>query len=404
MHVLRRRAVLTVWLLVLGSRSVVAQDTLQLARAEAVGGKPEAAIARLITHLDTAPDDDDARVLLGTVYSWSKRYEDARRELQRVVQRSPRNIDALAALANVELWSGNPAAAEAAATSVLTVDHTRVDVQLTLARALQARGRTNEARQVVDRVLSHTPGDEAALELRRALGADRPWMLETAYTYDDFDDDSGSWQELEVTVKRETRAGAVLGRVTRADRFSVDDEIFEIEMYPRLGGRRYGYVNAGWSADAELFPEYRFAAELFQPLPGAFEVSFGYRRLGFDVPAAIYTPSVSKYIGDYLMTGRLFITPDSLGTTTSYQLLARRYLHDGVSHVGVRLSQGSVLEDIRDVNDALILDSTGILGDLSLAVASRLQLTIIGGFSSEERANREDVKHLSLRTALGVRF
>ena len=401
---LSRAGAVALALMVTIARPAASQDTLQLARSEAAGGKPEAAIARLQERLASAPDDLDARVLLGIVFGWNQKYPESRRELMRVLEARPLHVDALGALANVELWSGNPRAAETLVRRALEADPRRPDLQLALARALHATGRSPEARRIVARILQQTPNDAGAADLQRAMGLDTPWEIETAYTYDQFNDGSVSWQEAAVGLKRETAAGPVLARVSRAERFSRSDTLFEAEMYPRLGARTYGYVNLGVPSDGVLFPDYRVAVELFQSLPGAFEVSFGYRRLGFVDAIDIYTPSISRYMGDYLLSARIFLTPDSAGTSRSVHLSARKYLSDGVSYVGARYSTGSVREEIRDLDDALVLDSNGLFAELSAAATGRLVVRVAAGVSSEERAARPSLRHYSLRAALGVRF
>ncbi|MFO0983148.1 MAG: hypothetical protein U1E76_15695 [Planctomycetota bacterium] len=79
------------------------------ARELALGGQRAAAIAMLEQHLLGAPDDSDARVLLGSVLS-GVAYEEARSHLQIVLAHHPHHGDALPALLNVELWSGLPRA------------------------------------------------------------------------------------------------------------------------------------------------------------------------------------------------------------------------------------------------------------------------------------------------------
>lgn len=383
---------------------VAAQDTLQLARSEAAAGNHQAAVTRLQTHLAAAPNDLDARVLLGTVYAWMRNLPDARRELQRVLDANPNHTDALAVMANVELWDSDPRSAESYARRALDADASRADVKLTLARALRASGRLAEARDTVEDALERTPGDADAKELLNELGADRPWQVESNYAYDHFDDGSVSWQEFDVSLKRESKAGPIIGRLVGASRFSNDDRLFEVEMYPRLGGSRYGYINVGFSPDGILFPDYRLAFELYQPFGSGFETSFGYRRLGFAEAVNIYTPSLSKYLGNYLFSARVFLTPDSDGTSTTLHLSARRYFNEGLSYVGLRYIDGSVREDARDLDDVLVLDSHGVVGDLSAALTPRLTLNIAAGYSDEERVRRDNVKHVTLRTGLAVRF
>jgi YaiO family outer membrane protein len=383
---------------------VAAQDVLAAARKDFSDGRAQAAIARLDRHLQAAPGDVDARVLLGSIYSWGGQYDDARRELKRVLQTHPSYGDAVSALANVEIWSGNAGAAVETARTALERDDSRIDLQLVLARALHARGESREARRIVHRVLGRAPDNAAARELRRTLGIERLWEITTGYAYDRFDDGRAGWRETAVSVKRDTPAGAVFARLSHAARFGLDDDQLEIEMYPRLGTGRYAYVSVGVSPDAILYPERRFAADIYQSLPRGFEATVGYRRLAFASPVDIYTPAISKYAGAYLFTARLYLTPNLAGTSQSLHLSARRYLPDGISYVGVRVNRGAVREEVRDLNDTLVLDSTGLSAEVNAAATDRLLVGVSGGFSNEERADRVALRQYSIRVGVSVRF
>src|SRR5579871_5757159 len=71
------------------------------------GHRPEA-IEFLRKRLETHPWDSDSRLLLGLVLSWEGRYDEARREIEAVLEGHPQYTDALLALVNDDLWAGNP--------------------------------------------------------------------------------------------------------------------------------------------------------------------------------------------------------------------------------------------------------------------------------------------------------
>ena len=61
----------------------------------------------LESHLANSPRDVDARLLYGVVLSWDGRYDDAGRELRRVLDQTPTYNDARVALANMAWWTGD---------------------------------------------------------------------------------------------------------------------------------------------------------------------------------------------------------------------------------------------------------------------------------------------------------
>jgi YaiO family outer membrane protein len=220
--------------------AAMAQDVDQAWRLATAGHRAEA-LAMLERRIAAAPNDLDAQVLYGTILSWERDFDHARRVLRWVLLRQPGNRDARLALENVELWSKQTVAA------------------------------ANEVR----------------------VGA----------TYDDFEN-SDAWREAEVALKRNLRFGAAVGRAAHARRFGLNDDQIEIELYPRLGAKSYAYLDAGYSLRARLYPRSRFGLEVFQGFGPGLEASIGYRRLNFSNAANIYTGSFSKYIGDWLFTLR----------------------------------------------------------------------------------------------------
>ena len=93
-------------------------------------------------------------------------------------------------------------------------------------------------------------------------------------------------------------------------------------MYPRLRPGTYVHVAGAYAPDALLYPRYRYAADFYQSLGAGFEGSAGFRRLGFGRGVSIYTASLSKYYGNWLLTGRVLVTPNSAGPSRS--LVTRR--------------------------------------------------------------------------------
>jgi Flp pilus assembly protein TadD len=82
----------------------------------------------------------------------------------------PSNVDALSALADIELWSGNNERALALMDSTL-IDHPENEALLVRkARALTNLGRTNEAKSSLRKALKLNPKDEEVTALKRRLG------------------------------------------------------------------------------------------------------------------------------------------------------------------------------------------------------------------------------------------
>lgn len=368
------------WLLAVLSLStavaVQAQDDVSRARAMANGGRRDEAIALLRQRIETSPADGDALVALGTMLSWEGQYDEARRILEQALERHPTDGDALGALLNVELWSDHP----------------------------------RQALQVAQRGLAEAPNDNRFLQGRQratdALDLLRPWQVSANENYDWFNDDRTAWKETQAALKRDTPIGSLIVRGSRAQRFSLTDNQFEVEMYPRFRPGTYAYVSAGYAPDKKLYPEYRYAADIYQSLGAGFEGSFGYRRLGFATKTDIYVATMNKYVGNWLLTGRMFYIPDRTGSSSrSYHGSFRRYFgSEGTSYVGARYSRGLARDEIRNINDFEVLASDTVALELQAYLGHRGVFSASGGTSRQERVDRQSLRQHSLSAGLGLRF
>lgn len=366
------RTFLRAWLgvLLVVSSAFGAQDVLTRARQAPT---PAAGIQILEQHLAQTPDDVDARLLYGLMLSWEGRYDEARKELQTVLAKAPDYTDARVGLMNVEWWSGN----------------------------------TLAAREQSNYILSRDPGHTQARLVRQRLdAADRPWKLGFNASYDRFNDDRRSWNEEAITLSRDTPAGSVIVRASRADRFDLEDQQFEVEYYPIFRRGTYAFLGAGTSPDHRLYPKHRFAFDFYQSVGRGLELSVGYRRLNFAVAADIYIASLSKYAGNWLVTGKISRVPRtaSLGVTTTEGSVRRYFGSDGTSFAGVSFSHGLNRQEIRGAGDLLTLASNTVRGQVNADLTPRWRVTLAASTSRQQRATIGPLWQNTLDGGLLVRF
>ena len=390
--------------LMAGRLDAAQDDAVARARVLAADGQRGEAVVLLRATLVAEPENNDARVLLGTVLSWDGRYEEARRELQPVLEEDPAHSDALAALVHVELWSDHPREAEALASRALRNRPTDTAMLLARARALIALLRPGEAEELLDRLLAIDPRNDAAREVRRDTRASmRLWRVRVGFSYDGFSDGRAGWRDTQVSIERAAAIGAVSVKATSAQRFGRHDGQIEVEAYPRLRAGTYAYVAAAYSRDAILFPGYRYAVDLSQSIGNGFEASIGFRRLGFGSGVNIYVGSLTKYYGNWLFNGRTFIAPGLTTTTRSYHASARRYVGDDGTYAGVRYGRGKSRE-VRTLNDFEVLDSDVVGAEAIFVVRRRVEVNVSGSYGREDRAGRAGLGQYSVATGLGFRF
>ncbi|MBM3774203.1 MAG: YaiO family outer membrane beta-barrel protein, partial [Acidobacteria bacterium] len=297
-------------ILLLAALPGLAEDLLKKARTLAFEKQRTEALALLERRLEAEPEDMDARVFYGTVLSWEGRNDEARQQLQLVLERHPDHGDALVALANVELWSDHPEQADRLMATALERRGNRVDLMYARARALRNLGRSREALEMVNRVLSLAPQHEQAQKARRGLEDDlRHWEAQWSYTHEWFNEALAPWHEAQLALKRALPAGSLIARFSQAHRFGLRSRQAEMDFYPSFRPGTYAFLNLAYSYDAALYPRYRTGADLYQNLGGGFEGSGGFRRLGFGNKVNIYTASLGKYHGDWLWNGRRRTSP-----------------------------------------------------------------------------------------------
>jgi YaiO family outer membrane protein len=380
-------------------------DELTRARALVVSGQRGEAIALLQTVVAASPADSDARVLLGTVLSWDGRYDEARHELDLVLAGSPTHGDALLASINVELWSDHPERAVELTRRGLRQRPADPDYLLARARALIALNRPAEAGDALDRLRAIDPRNAEGDKLRQGMQERlRPWQLRAGSSYDEFSDRRVAWRESHVSVGRETPLGPVSVKGARAQRFGLQDDQLEVEAYPRFRPGTYAYVAAAYAPDAILYPEYRYAVDVYQSLGAGFEGSAGFRRLGFGNGVTIYASSLSKYYGNWLATGRVFVAPHAAGATRSYNGSLRRYLGGAGTYVGVKYGRGAWREELRTVDDFEVLDSDVGGAEATVILRRRFELNLSASYSREDRVERRNVRQYSISTGIGFRF
>lgn len=381
------------------------EDVVATARKLATSGHRAEALVMLDQRLDERRTDSDARVLRGVILSWEGRYDDARRDLEMVLEQHRDHGDALPALINVEMWSDHPERAEALARDALRRNPTNPDLLLARAKALKAMKRDHEALDDIQRLLLVDPGNQKAAEMKSDLGDSlRTWTASFDHSTEWFSDGRTPWQEAQVQLSRDTGIGSVIARFDRANRFGLTSQMVELDAYPHLRRGTYAYLNVGYSPDANLYPQTRLAADLYQSLGHGYEVSGGIRQLHFGGNIRIYTASLTKYYGDWMFTGRTFLTPDIVGTSRSGQFQVRRYLGSSTDYVSLRIGYGSSPTEVTNITDIQILSSSSAAVQFNHAIGRRFMVLGQFGYSYEDRIGISGLRHYLADATAYYRF
>jgi len=343
------------------------------ARAAAATGNRAEALTLLSDHLAKTPNDVDARLVYGLVLSWDGKYDEARRELTQVLTAAPEYLDARVALMNVELWSGN----------------------------------NDQARDHMRLVLAAHPGNEQARLVKQRLDArTNPWFAGAKTVADWFNDGRDSWQEYLIEAGRDTGLGPLILRGSHGERFGLDDQQLEVEFYPVFRAGTYAFVSAGVSVEESLYPQYRWAFDVYQSLGRGYELSGGMRHMAFSDPTNIYLASLSKYAGNWMITVKTSVVPNGFtGNAWSYFGNARYYFGEmGTSFVSAGYSHGLSREEPRGEGDLIRVDDDTFRAQADVDLSARFKLSVWGSTSRQNRDVGEPLWQTTLSAGFTMRF
>lgn len=103
-------------------------------------GKYSKSIAMCKRILKEKPDYHEVRLFMGRAYAWDHQWENAKKEISKVIEKEPKNVDAYNAITDVGLWSLIPEMALEKANKGLTIDSVNQDLMLKKAKALEQLG------------------------------------------------------------------------------------------------------------------------------------------------------------------------------------------------------------------------------------------------------------------------
>lgn len=171
------------------------------------------------------------------------------------------------------------------------------------------------------------------------------------------------WTSVEVGLVREFNRGAVGVQAFRVERFGAMDGGAAVDLYRELWAGSYGNLRVRVAPGGGTLPEADVRGELFQALPGAWEVSGSWWRMSLPVhDVDVAGLGVARYVGDWYVrevTSLSFLAGES---SLSASVSARRFLGSsreflelgaGVGREAVVLGTGPAV-DTRDTRFAQV--------------------------------------------------
>jgi YaiO family outer membrane protein len=341
-------------ILIAGLSAELAAQTFDEARKLSFGGE-RAKARNICKQILSEGFNSDVALLMGRTYAWDGMYDSARVVFNEVLVQKPGNMEAYDALSDVEYWSENYERAIEYCDAAIQNDPTDESFVLKKARILYSSEDYENAVNILEDYLHQNPGQEEFIRKLRDYRLDlMKNKIKINYTVDFFEEDYNRdpWQITALTYSRKTKLGSVIARANYANRFGNKGFQYEIDAYPKFTENSYVYLNYGFSNNS-LFPKNRYGMEWYQNLPKAFEASLGMRLLQFsDSYVDIYTATIGKYAGNYWLSLRSYVTPDTTGTSVSGSFQVRRYFSDPENYLGFKMGYGVSPDENRDIIDS----------------------------------------------------
>lgn len=320
------------------SQVIDADSLYATARSQAHSQQYDAAVATLRVLLANYPERYDAHLLLCAVYSWERKYDLARTAYQVILDRYP-TVEVYQGAGRVEMWDQAWPEALALFEQGLAKYPRDTTLSILKVQALTQLGRTDEAISLLEGELATLPQADSLLSAIRPLTTKN--AIRVGYYYAHFDQFFSPWQIGSLEYQRRTRLGSIIGRVSTARMFDQIGHQAEIDLYPKIAARTYGYVNFGVS-DGTVFPDLRWGAEIFQGVGSSFEISAGFRSLYFNpLVIRIYTSQLSYYHQSHWFSVRGFLTSLQGEQTLAGAITYRRYFKNADQHFSVYANYGN---------------------------------------------------------------
>jgi len=327
-------------------------DGLILAARKAAFDKKDYPLAKsyLYKALQLSPDYADIKIFLGRLHTFSNNYDSARYYFIDVLKSNPGYEDASLAYSDMEYWNDNNRKALSICDSALSYHSASEALLIRKAKILSSLRRFTEANIFVQQVLNIDKNNSDARSLaNRIKELSSKNKIGFSYDYIYFDKQfSDPWHLASFEYTRRTGIGSVTGRVNYANRFTENGVQYEFDAYPRISKVFYTYINAGYSDNVGVFPQWRGGFSLYANLPKSFEGELGIRYLKFSGdPTWIYTAYLGKYYKSWLFSGRTYITPSTFTNTVSasYSVAARYYYGSADDWFGGTLGYGISPDD-----------------------------------------------------------
>lgn len=395
--------------LVLHSQKFFAQpitnvdEKFNKARELAFNGNRLEAIEICDSALKYYPNNDEIRIFKSRILAWEKRFGEARDNL--ILVKNQDMESAIELKMDIALWSGDYLNLYNIVDQALNQAPTNENYLYNKALAQKNLNDLKGAGQTLNQLLNLNPSHEKALSMKDLIElAGIINSVSVNYNLSLFNRNFDPWHLAFLEFSRKFGFGSLIFRINYASRFKTNGYQLESDGYISFWDGIYSYLNIGYSP-TKLFPDFRFGIEPYFKLPYSMEISLGYRYLMFgDKSVNLYSGHLGKYMGNYWISIRPFITPKRNSTNLSGIIILRRYFSDADNSISLQLGLG--LDPSIEPNDTEFLkfDSKKIGIEYQTTLSHYLILKSSFNYGEEEYFKDRWRKVYEIKLGLKRRF
>lgn len=356
--------------------------------------------------LESYPNYTDYYILIGRSYTWDGKYDSANFYFEKAIQLSPLYEDAyIGFLENLFNAEDYEKADQVLKTAFSSVGENSLNLQYAKSRLLYYKKDYKSAMAIANDLFNKDAKIDGLLNYIRNLQRfTQINAIGAIYDHDSFGGSLTPWDTYTVYGRTRTKVtGALIGRVTHTNRFDATGTQYELDAFPSLGKKSYGYFNVGFS-NAFFFPSFRFGTSIYWNLKNAWEIEAGYRLLAFSENTHVITPSIGKYLGSWWFNFRLNYIPSKAGASTSGNLQTRYYFKGAEDFLSLQLSTGvSPDEQNRDFQSQLLNSYRARLGYQHLWTQRWMGFGFVG-YSRDEITSGNFRNNLNISIGTEIRF
>ena len=218
------------------------------------------------------------------------------------------------------------------------------------------------------------------------------WEASIVHQRQHLSEGRAAWQAYQLMVQRRSARGAMLLQGNRVQRFGVWDEALKAEAWRDLWAKAYGHLRLQYAPTPQILPGQELYAELFQAVPGGWEVagSYSHRRYPEQTVHSMGL-GLGKYVGNWYLRGKTTVIPQHGSASVVQRLRARWYLNAPREYIGVQVGGGRIRAI---VDEGPILETVRtyfVTAQLQTYLTSHFGISVVASYSDDAFFIRQGV-------------